>query len=91
MSRKTDILKAGLEIWSTGEVPTASAIARKLDMAAAHVSYYFNSSYRLREALVYYAIEQGESKVIVQLIGSGHAAVKNMPETERMQHLLACG
>ena len=90
MSMRDKIIAAGLRLWARGIDPTLSATATEAGISRQHISYYFNSGYRLREALAYEAVRSGNSRVIVQLIGYGHAAVSSMGDLERLSHLKAC-
>lgn len=89
---KRDILHTGLMLWRAGVEPTARRIAAELGLAGhASVLHHFVTSARLSGALAHYAVEQGESRCIVEMIAKKHPAIENMPDAERIEHLRACG
>lgn len=89
---KTDILRTGVQLWRADVEPSARRIAAELQLSShAAVLYHFATSVRLRDAIAAHAVAIGESRVIVKLIASGHAAVKSMSDAERVKHLRACG
>lgn len=81
---KEKILKAGVKLWPN---VTVCNVARELDISHPNVSYYFKG--KLKEAVINYALEIGDSKVIAQLILTGHKAIKAMPEKIRKEHMKA--
>lgn len=88
---KHDILNTGLVLWRAGVEPTARRIAAELNLAGhASVLHHFQTSARLAGALAYHAVEQGESRCIVELIAKKHPAIQSMPDAERLVHLQAC-
>jgi AcrR family transcriptional regulator len=85
------ILDAGVALWAErGRVPTARQIAARLDFANhSAVYYHFGTAEKLNDALAARAVQSGNSRVIVQLIGMGHTAVSALSETVRADHLRA--
>lgn len=81
------ILDAGLRLWAAGIEPSARRIGSEVGLTHAGVLHHFVTSTRLRDAVATHAVKQGESRVIVQLIGTGHAAVSGLTDIERMTHL----
>lgn len=85
---RLEILKAGVELWERGEQPTASAIAKALGLAAhASVLYHFKGAADLAASLARYAVESGNSRVIVQMIATEHPAVADMDHDRKRYHL----
>jgi len=80
---KEKILKAGLTLWPNVTLEGVAAAAKMESHNA--VLYHFPNG-TLRAAVAEYAVESGCSKVIVQLIGSGHAAVRELSPTDRAKH-----
>lgn len=81
---KERILKAGLKLWPD---VGPRAIGRALDMSHARVLYYFGNAADLSDAIANYAVAQGNSKVIVQLIAVGHSAVRKMKTELRHKYV----
>lgn len=81
---KKKILKAGLKLWPN---VTVCNVAREVGISHPNVSYYFKG--KLKEAVIKYAIEIKDSKVIAQLILINHRAVKSMSEKDRAAHIKA--
>lgn len=77
------ILEAGLKLWPN---VTPATIAKELSITHALVIYHFKN---VKLAVANYAVESGNSKVIAQLIASGHISVEEMSDEERRKHLLA--
>lgn len=86
---RSDILATGLRLWAAGVEPTARRIASELDMTHANVLYHFKSSLRLRNAIAYKAVQDGNSRIIVQLIGLCHPAIAAMADDDRLSHMRA--
>ena len=80
---KDRILKAGLECWPD---VTLEAVAKQAEIKSHQVVLYHFPNGTLRDAVAQYAVETGHSKVIVQLIGSGHTAVEDLSPTDRAKH-----
>lgn len=76
-NQRERILKAGLDLWPN---VTAREIGRALEISHSAVLYYYKGD-GLKDAVAKYAVETGNSKIIVQLLAVGHSAVKGM-ETE---------
>lgn len=79
---RTDILETGVKIWPN---VTASEIARQLGLKHPAIAYYFGAN--LQDAVADYAVETGNSCVIVQLIATKHRAVRKMGALERQKHM----
>jgi AcrR family transcriptional regulator len=76
------ILNAGVKLWPD---ITVSKVAREAGLTHAAVLYHF-PSFNLKNKIAEHAISINESRVIVQLIASGHPAVGKMPVGERHSH-----
>ncbi len=83
---KEKILKAGVSLWPD---VTLEAVARKAKLESHQVVLYHFPNGTLRDAVAEYAVENDFSKVVVQLIGSGHRAAKDMSPTDRARHFKA--
>lgn len=85
------ILDMGLTLWRVDpSYVTARRIARELDMTHGSVCYHFpHGQQRLRDAIAAHAVQQGESRVIVSLIGQRHKAVAHLDEAQRLEHMRA--
>lgn len=82
------ILEMGLQLWrASPSYVTARRIADELGMSHSNILYHFKGTIGLKDALAYYAIKNGDSRVIMHLIAERHPTVANMPEAERMQHM----
>lgn len=79
---KQKILKAGVKLWP--DVSLAN-VARECDLTHAAVLYHFPSM-TLKMSIARFAVDQGNSNVIVQLIGAGHTAIADLCETDRQRH-----
>lgn len=79
---KQRILEAGVILWP--EV-TLSNVARAVEMSHGAVLYHFPKGV-LRDHIADYAVQVGESRVIVQLIAERHPAVSRMSAGERNAH-----
>lgn len=80
---KEKILKAGLTCWPK---VTLEGVAKAAKLQSHNAVLYHFPSGTLRDAVAEYAVETGCSKVIVQLIGSGHSAVLDLSPTDRNFH-----
>lgn len=82
------ILEMGLQLWRVDPAyVTARRIAHELDMTHTAILYHFKHSRGLTDAIAYYAVQQGESRVIARLIIAKHPAITAMSEAERMKHM----
>lgn len=81
---RTRILKAGLELWPD---VTHTEIARKTGISQPNVFYHFPKN--LQDAVAEYAVQVGDSRVIVQLMGAAHPAVENLSPADRIRHFNA--
>jgi len=81
---KKRILETGVQLWPYA---TARAIGRELDLSHSAILYHFGSSDLLQLDVARYAVAKGDSKVIVQLLASGHPAVAEMTPRERKKYL----
>lgn len=79
---KEKILNAGLELWPN---ITLQAVSKATDLTHPGILYHFPNG-TLKEAIAEYAVETGNSKVIVQLILVEHKAVSGMSPSERDDH-----
>ncbi|QWY83123.1 hypothetical protein [Rhizobium phage RHph_X2_24] len=88
---KLAILETGLRLWRVDPAyVTARRIARELDLTHGAVLYHCRMSERsLRDMVAYHAVEQGEARVIAQLITMQHKAVAHMTDAQRLEHLRA--
>jgi len=82
---KEKILKAGVKRWPDVNL---SVVARDIGLTRQAVFTHFPKD-TLKDAVAVYAVEKNNSKVIVQLIGSGHKAIKNLSKTSRAKHFSA--
>lgn len=88
MTTKIRILETGMALWRAGEDVTGRRIARELDLSHGAVSYYFSRNDRsLRDAVAYYAVEQGDERVIAALVIERHQAVSHMDEATRLEYM----
>lgn len=81
---KKSILQAGLALWPK---VTARGIGRQLGMTHSNVLYHFDNADNLANAVASYAVETGESRVIVQLITAKHTAIDGMKAADRAKHM----
>lgn len=86
---KRDILDMGLTLWRVDPAyVTARRIARELGIVHGTVFYHFSRGERsLKDAVAFYSVQQGESKVIAYLIGVNHKAIQHMDDEEKLKHL----
>lgn len=81
------ILEAGIKLWLTNPLHvTSRRIAAHVDLKHQAVRYHYSSDARLRDAVAAYAVETGNSPIIVQLIALKHPAVVKLTQTERNRH-----
>lgn len=86
--QREKILKAGLKMWRAGERVTLRAVADAVGLTHGTVGYHFKED-GLLDAIASYAVEIGDSRAIVQLIGQEHTVVMKMPWEWRRKHLEA--
>lgn len=80
------ILETGVQLWQKDPTRVTSRnIAGEIGITHAGIIYHFKGN--LRDAVAKYAVEIGNSHVIVQLLASRHKAVKKMSKEERARHL----
>lgn len=85
---KRDILRMGVQLWSVDpSYVSARRIASELNMTHANVLYHFKHTQGLKDAIAFYAVKNGESRVIIHLIAMNHHAVAAMSDDERRQHM----
>lgn len=82
---KERFLKAGLRLWPN---ISASAIADDTGYTHANVLYHFPGD-SIKDAIAEYAVEIGDSRVILQLIAAGHRATKALTQADRLKHFNA--
>lgn len=82
---KEKILKVGVKLWPH---VSPTAIARELQMTHPSVLYHFPNN-TLLDSIAEYAIESGESRIILQLVASKHPAAKDLSVAERIRHFNA--
>lgn len=84
---KKKILEAGLSVWPN---VTPSSVARAAGLKShASVLYYFHSD-KLKDFIAEYAVQKGDSCVIVQLLAIEHSSIKLMKAKDRLHHYKAC-
>lgn len=83
---KVKILEAGLKLWPNIN-PTNIAHEAGLSSHASVIYHY--SSGELRNAVAQWAILNGHSRIILQLIGMGHDLVADMTPEEKRAHFEA--
>lgn len=76
------ILEAGVELWPDISL---SKVAAKAGLTHGAVIYHYPTC-QLKDAIAEYAVKEGISRVIVQLISSKHPAISEMTEGERSAH-----
>jgi AcrR family transcriptional regulator len=82
------ILEMGLTLWRVDPAfVSARRIAHELGLSHSAVLYHFVTSSALRDAIAFHAVKQGESRVIVSLIGMKHPAVASMDDAQRLEHM----
>lgn len=78
------ILETGIHLWEKSEDVTASSIAELLGITHATVLYHFKN---VKEAVAFYAVKIGNSRIIAELIMQNHRAVKDLTKEEKIKHL----
>lgn len=81
---KERILKKGVELWPYA---SARAIGRELDLSHSAILYHFGNSDLLQLDVARYAVQMENSRVIVQLLATGHAAVKDMKPADKKRYM----
>lgn len=85
---KQTILDAALDLWRDNPTAvTPSNIADRTNVTKFVVLYHFKSVDGLRNAAAEYAVEKGESRIIVQLIATKHPAVNKLSKKQKDVHL----
>ncbi len=79
------ILSAGVNLWPN---VTSTTVAQWAKLTHAAVLYHFPGD-TLQDAVAEYAVREGHSNVIVQLMGAGHRAVDKLSQADRIRHFNA--
>lgn len=79
------ILQAGVKLWPH---VTFHNVAGLSGLTPPAVLYHFPNG-TLKDAVAEYAVEVGESKVIVQLMAADHKAAKKLSPADRIRHFNA--
>jgi hypothetical protein len=83
---RKEILKKGLDIYKDDPAKlNHHFVAKELDISNAKIHYHFGKD--LKQAVLKYAVEQGDSRVIVQLIASKDALVQHLTKEDRQRHV----
>lgn len=85
MNTKERILKAGCKLWPD---VTYEAVGNMTGISRQAVQHHFPQGI-LKYTVAEYAIEKGQSKVIVQLMAAGHTAADKLSPAERIKHFNA--
>lgn len=81
------ILIAGIRIWLVDPMKvTARNIAKSIEMQHATILYHFGEK-GIRNAVAEYAVKNGYSQIIVQLIASSHPSVADLPKSVKNRHM----
>lgn len=80
------ILTAGVRLWPD---ITLEAVAKSAKVKSHNVVLYHFPDGSLKDAIARHAVETGNSKIIVQLVGLGHDAIKKVSPPERAEHFKA--
>lgn len=84
---KQQILEAGVQLWHHDpRKVNHRKVASLIGKAYSTVFYHFPN---LKQAVAEYALEKGDSVIIVHLILTSHELVKDMPAKEKEKHLKA--
>jgi hypothetical protein len=79
---KERILDQAVKLWPH---VTYQSVAVLLKMTHPAIIYHFPQG-MLKEAVAEHAVKTGYSRTIVQLIGEGHPAVKDLSPSEKTRH-----
>ena len=83
---RKDILTKGLEIFKADPAKlNHHFVAKELGISNAKIHYHFGTD--LKHAVLSYAVEQGDSHVVVGLIASKDRMVAHMTKAERQKHI----
>lgn len=82
---KEKILEKGLQLWPD---ITLQAVAKATGLTHPAILYHFPGN-TLKDAIAEHAIEQGASRVIVQLMASGHKAAEKLSMADKIRHFNA--
>ena len=85
MKTKLKILNAGLYLWP--EI-TLENVAKAASITHPAILYHFPQG-SLKDAIAEHAVHTGHSRIIVQLLGSGHKAVEKLSPADRIKHFNA--
>lgn len=83
---RNSILYVGADLWANGIRPTPAAIAVRLGVSRAAVLYYFRTTRQLHDAIARYGVNNGNSRLIVQLVAIDHTAVAGLSDILRSHH-----
>jgi len=87
---KLRILEMGLQLWRANpSYVSARRIAHELGLTHGAVLYHFGHSAALIDAIAFHAVKQGESRVIVSLIGMQHKSIGHLSDAQRLEHMRA--
>lgn len=85
---KTDILKAGLEIWKKNpNAVNARNVAKMINKTHPTVYHYYPTKRDLVDAIAKYAVDVGDSFIIVSLMLASSPFISGLSEKERQIHL----
>lgn len=85
---KDRILQAGIEMWlKDSSSVSANAISKHCKITHGTVLYHFPEG--VKDAVAQHAVNIGNSRIIVELMGQGHPAVENLSPSERSRHFKA--
>jgi len=83
---KEEILSKGLQVYKDDPARLNNHhVAKELNISNAKIHYHFGKD--LKEAVLKYAVEQGDSQVIVGLIASKHVLVEELTSAQKQKHL----
>lgn len=87
---KLRILEMGLRLWRVNpSYVSARRIALELGLTHSAVLYHFGHTAAMIDAIAFHCVKQGDSRVIVSLIGMQHKAVAHMSDAQRLGHIQA--
>lgn len=79
---KDKILDQAVKLWPN---VTYQSVASLVKMTHPAIIYHFPQG-TLKEAVAEHAVKIGHSRTIVQLVGEGHPAVKDLAPSEKTKH-----